>query len=156
MDNLPEVSFSPIGIVRNSVTEKPDQGFDWSNVVSELVIAPALAKGLDGITNFSHIGVIWWPSLATDPGKMALKVKPRGLSQFNKVGVFASRSPYRPNAIAQTVVRLRSRRGNILRVAGLDAVSGTPILDIKPYIPGYDSAEDATAPPWAKHHRPGH
>jgi len=156
VDNLPEVTFKPIGIVINVITEKPEQGFDWSEVVSELVIEPSLAAGLDGITAFSHISVIWWPSLAIDPDKMVLRVRPRGLNQINKVGVFASRSPYRPNAVAQTVVRLRSRRGNVLRVTGLDAVNGTPILDIKPYIPGYDSAEDATAPQWARHHRPGH
>jgi tRNA-Thr(GGU) m(6)t(6)A37 methyltransferase TsaA len=64
------------------------------------------------------------------------------------VGLFATRSPYRPNPVGKAAVRLLQRRGNVLRVRGLDAIDGTPVIDIKPYIPGYDSATDAKAPQW--------
>jgi tRNA (Thr-GGU) A37 N-methylase len=65
-------------------------------------------------------------------------------------GLFAVRTPRRPNPIGKSTVRLLSRRGNILDVQGLDAIDGSLVLDIKPYIPGYDSASDATVPDWVK------
>jgi tRNA-Thr(GGU) m(6)t(6)A37 methyltransferase TsaA len=65
-------------------------------------------------------------------------------------GLFAVRTPNRPNPIGKTTVRLLERRGNILKVQGLDAIDGTPVLDIKPYIPGYDSTSDATVPSWVR------
>ena len=64
------------------------------------------------------------------------------------MGVFATRSPDRPNPIGKATVRLLQRQGNILMVEGLDAIDGTPVIDIKPYIPGYDSVENAKAPSW--------
>jgi tRNA-Thr(GGU) m(6)t(6)A37 methyltransferase TsaA len=64
------------------------------------------------------------------------------------MGVFATRSPSRPNPIGKATVRLLSRRGNILKVRGLDAIDGSPVLDIKPYIPGYDSVKGARVPAW--------
>jgi tRNA (Thr-GGU) A37 N-methylase len=65
-------------------------------------------------------------------------------------GLFAVRTSKRPNPIGKTTVRLLERHGNILKVQGLDAIDGSPVLDIKPYIPGYDSASDATVPDWVK------
>ena len=64
------------------------------------------------------------------------------------MGVFATRSPNRPNSLGKATDRLLERRGNILKVKGLDAIDGTPVLDIKPYIPGYDSVKRAKAPSW--------
>ena len=64
------------------------------------------------------------------------------------MGVFASRSPDRPNPIGQSTVRLRHRQGNLLTVEGLDAIDGTPVIDIKPYIPGVDSVKNAQVPQW--------
>lgn len=66
-------------------------------------------------------------------GTEGLKIHPKGRKEIVKVGLFATRSPNRPNPIGVTVVKLLDRRGNILRVRGLDAINGTPILDIKPY-----------------------
>jgi tRNA-Thr(GGU) m(6)t(6)A37 methyltransferase TsaA len=64
------------------------------------------------------------------------------------MGVFSTRSPHRPNPIGKSTVRLLERRGNILKVQGLDAIDGSPVIDIKPYIPGYDSPKDTKAPSW--------
>jgi tRNA-Thr(GGU) m(6)t(6)A37 methyltransferase TsaA len=66
------------------------------------------------------------------------------------VGVFATRSPARPNPIGLTTVRVLERSRNTLKVTGLDAIDGTPVLDIKPYIPGYDSPTRAKTPSWMK------
>jgi len=64
------------------------------------------------------------------------------------VGRLATRSPSRPNPVGQSVVQLLEQQGNILKVRGLDAIDGTPVIDIKPYIPKYDSAPDARVPEW--------
>ncbi|MGI2336095.1 MAG: tRNA (N6-threonylcarbamoyladenosine(37)-N6)-methyltransferase TrmO [Dehalogenimonas sp.] len=154
MDNELKMDLQPIGWVRSPVKEKPDDGFRWQEIVAEIVIKPELLEGLDGLRDFSHIMVCWWMHQAVDPAKKALKVFPRGRKELPPVGVFASRSPYRPNSIGRATVRLLERRENILVVRGLDAIDGTPILDIKPFIPGYDSPmEGATAPEWATRHR---
>ena len=81
-------------------------------------------------------------------GQLRTKVHPRHRKELPLVGLFASRSPNRPNPVGKATVKLLQRKGNILKVEGLDAVNGSPIIDIKPYIPGYDSADDAKVPPW--------
>ncbi len=82
-------------------------------------------------------------------GEVSLKVHPMGRDEFPLVGLFATRTPNRPNRIGKTTVRLLERRGNILRVKGLDALDGSPIIDIKPYIPR-DDLLDAKVPQWIK------
>jgi len=151
---MEKMILSPIGVVRSEVREKQQPGFDWWSIVSEICIDSELTEGLDGLEEFSHLVVIYWMHLAADKDKMAIKVQPRGRHNLPPVGVFASRSPYRPNPLGKSTVKLLERRGNILKVTGLDALDGTPVLDIKPYIPDYDSVSKATAPPWTKHHRP--
>ena len=148
----PGMTLKAIGVVRNEIKQKPARGFNWREVVSQIIIDSHLAEALDGLDDFSHIIVLYWMHQATDSQKMAIKVHPRGRQDISPVGLFASRSPYRPNPLGKTTVRLLERRGNILRVAGLDAIDGTPVVDIKPYIPDYDSAGDATAPEWTKKH----
>ena len=155
-DKQPGMTLITIGIVRSEVKQKQKPSFNWRQVVSEIVIDDDLAEGLDGLSEFSHIIVLYWMHQAVDSEKMAIKVCPQGRHNLPPVGLFASRSPYRPNPLGKATVRLLERRGNILRVAGLDAIDGTPVLDIKPYIPDYDSAADARAPKWTKHHRPKH
>lgn len=153
MANKPrDMVLKAIGVVRNEVKQKPARGFNWREVVSQIIIDSQLAEALDGLDEFSHIIVIYWMHQATDSQKMAVKVHPRGRQDISPVGLFASRSPYRPNPLGKTTVRLLERRGNILRVGGLDAIDGTPVVDIKPYIPDYDSASDATAPEWTINH----
>lgn len=155
-DKQPGMPLIAIGIVRSEVKQKQKPSFSWRQVVSEIVIDEDLAEGLDGLSEFSHIIVLYWMHQAVDSEKMAIKVCPQGRHNLPPVGLFASRSPYRPNPLGKATVRLLERRGNILKVAGLDAIDGTPVLDIKPYIPDYDSAADARAPKWTKHHRLKH
>ena len=109
-------------------------------------VVPALL-GLDG---FSHVWVLWWFDQNDTPEKRAvLQVHPRGNRNNPLTGVFACRSPARPNLIAVTLCRVLSVKDNIVEVDNIDAFAGTPILDLKPYIPGYDSAK-ATVPGWLK------
>jgi len=144
MNELPGITLKAIGIVRSEIKRR--ERCDAKSVVSEIVLDPSLTEALDNLDEFSHIIVIYWMHQSHEPAPM--KVHPRYRSETSSVGVFASRSPDRPNPIGKTTVRLLERRDNVLKVQGLDAIDGTPVIDIKPYIPGLDSVDDARVPPW--------
>ena len=145
MDNeLPEIRFKAIGVVRNEIKKRGRH--DTGGIVSEIVIDPALTEALDNLDEFSHIIVIYFIHQSHRPAPM--KVHPRYSKEITPVGVFASRSPDRPNPLGKTTVKLLERRDNVLKVQGLDAIDGTPVIDIKPYIPGLDSVDDARVPRW--------
>jgi len=146
-DELPAMHLKAIGVVRNEVKERPPIGFNWADTVSEIEIDARLTKALDGLEEFSHIIVLWWMHRAAS-GEVPLKIHPRGRTELPLTGLFATRTPNRPNRIGEATVRLLQRQGNVLRVQGLDALEGTPVIDIKPYIPGNDSVADSKVPPW--------
>jgi len=150
---LSQVIFKPIGIVSNEVRDKPGADFDWWKIVSRIIIDQSLSDALDSLDEYSHIIVIYWLHKSRVE-KAHLKVHPRGDKSRPLVGLFASRSPHRPNPVGEKTARLLKRQGNILWVEGLDAIDGTPVIDIKPFTPGYDSPEDARIPPWShRQHR---
>lgn len=145
MDNtVPEIKLKQIGIVRNEIKEPTHE--DSSEIISEISIDSSLTEALDDLEKFSHIIVLYWIHRSRRPAPM--KVHPRGKKERALMGVFATRSPSRPNPIGKATVRLLERKANILKVQGLDAIDGSPVLDIKPYIPGYDSVDNAGAPSW--------
>ena len=135
-------------IFRNKVKQNPKPGYDWQEVVSEIVVDSSLTEALDALDEFSHIIILYWLHEVSKTTKLPCKTHPRGKPELPLVGRFATRSPNRPNPIGKATVRLLKRQGNILKVEGLDAIDGTPVIDIKPYIPGYDSVADARVPPW--------
>ena len=147
-DGPDELVLKPIGRVKSPVTARPAADFVWDDIVSEIVIDDSLKEGLDSLEDYSHVIVIFWLHRSLEPDRMALKVHPRRKTDREPVGLFSSRSPYRPNPLGLKVARLLWRRDNVLSVQGLDAIDGTPVLDIKPFIPGYDSPAGATAPQW--------
>jgi tRNA-Thr(GGU) m(6)t(6)A37 methyltransferase TsaA len=106
-------------------------------------------KGLDG---FSHVFVLYWFDKNDTPEKRSiLQVHPRGNKQNPLTGVFACRAPVRPNLIAMSLCRILSVTNEIITVDQLDALDGSPILDIKPYIPSTDSASQSVrVPSWLK------
>jgi len=75
-------------------------------------------------------------------------VHPMGRADIPKTGIFSTCSPARPNPVLATVVRLHARRGNVLEVTGLDAVDGSPLIDIKPYVPSHYPQADVRVPAW--------
>jgi len=117
---------------------------------SELVIFPELQDMLEGIGEFSHIFVLYWAHLVPEARKGTLQVHPMGRRDTPKKGGFATCNPVRPNSILLFPVRLLCRKGNVLVVKGLEALDGSPILDIKPYIKDYHCIESATVPEWMK------
>ena len=140
-----ELILRPIGIVRSRI--EPGAARDATEQVATLQILPAYTEGLDGIEQFSHLTIVYWLNRSQWNGR--LKVHPRGRSDLPLTGVFATRSPVRPNPIAVSVVRLVSRDGNELTVAGLDAFNETPILDIKPFVLGPELLGEVQVPDWA-------
>lgn len=148
-----EYKIKPIAYIYNDLTTKfgvPRQSGLASSLVSEIVFEPEyrVADSLRGITEFSHIWLIWSFSEARR-AEWSPTVRPPRLGGNERVGVFATRSPYRPNSLALSCVKLlrvehKEGKGEILVVSGADLMNGTPIYDIKPYLPYADSIPDAT------------
>ena len=137
---IKEFSFKPIGYVRTDADEDQIRK-DRKSVISE-----ELTEALDGIEDFSHLFIIFYMHKAFTE-QLSLKVHPRGRLDLPLLGVFATRSPYRPNPIGLTLVELIKRNGNKIKVRGLDAINGTPVIDIKPYDP-LDLVLEAHVPEW--------
>lgn len=119
---------------------------------AEVCIFPEFRDGLRGIGDFTHLIVLYWIHLRdNEKERRTLLVFPRRHAVKVETGVFACRSPSRPNPIGLCVVELMKIGECTLTVKGLDALEGSPIIDIKPYIPRADSIPDARIPDWAKH-----
>jgi tRNA-Thr(GGU) m(6)t(6)A37 methyltransferase TsaA len=145
MSKQPALTLAPIGRVVKGPAYPPEPGWEDRDALVE--IDPAWAGALDGVDGFSHIWLLWWLD-AHDAPPGELRVHPERREDIPLVGIFATRSPHRPNPIAMTVVRLLEIDGVRLRVRGLDARQGTPVLDIKPYLRRGDLVPDATMPGW--------
>jgi tRNA (adenine37-N6)-methyltransferase len=116
-----------------------------------VVVLPAYTAALEGIEGFSQIWVIYWFHGNDNPEKRGtLEVHPRRNPANPLTGVFATRSPARPNLLGMQACRLVKREGTRLEVEGLDAWDGSPVLDIKPYLPQLDSHPQAAIPKWAE------
>jgi len=141
------VSVRPIGVVRNGVKQPRMDG--WATVRSDIILRDELTDALDGIEGYSHVIVVFAFDRVPE-SEQRQRVHPRGDLSLPEEGVLATRSQLRPNPLGVSVVRLLRRRRNIIRVEALDAIDGTPVLDIKPYFPNYDAVPDAGIPDWAR------
>lgn len=141
------IEYTPIGVVGCPVTEM-SKG-NWGRIESEIRLDPRYVPGLAGLEGFSHVIVVFHLDRAGafDPAKQLTR-RPRGTESMGEVGVFAQRTKYRPNPVGVTAVELVAIRGNALVVRGLDALDGTPVLDVKPYMPMFDHVADARLPDW--------
>jgi tRNA-Thr(GGU) m(6)t(6)A37 methyltransferase TsaA len=139
MKSFPAIEVNPIGRVRL----QGDRGF--------IDLRPELAPALKGLAGFSHVWVLYWFHENDRPEERAiLQVHPRRNPANPLTGVFATRAPVRPNLIGFTCCRIISVKNNILEVEGLDAREGSPVLDLKPYIPKGDALPEARVPAWVK------
>lgn len=144
------IALRPVGVVRNGVRRpRALSHAGWERVESRIEVAPALAEALRGLDGFSHLIVLTWLHLAAAEPRELLAIHPGGDEQLPLVGVFALRVAGRPNPIGCSVVPLLGVSEATLRVRGLDALDGTPVLDLKPYLPPYDSVPEALLPGWA-------
>ncbi len=168
-ETLELIQLKPIGIVRNQ-NHKASWGSElqaltWQEratmmreqrqSVSEIVVSPEFEEMLIGTEEFSHLMVLYWAHLIPDEKRMAAIIYPLGDHKaFPPVGIFATHSPARPNSILVTSVHLLERKGNILKVTGLDALDGSPVLDIKTHVPG-PVPEEVRTPNWHRKMREG-
>src|SRR6266850_3926292 len=144
--SMHDITLKVIGTVRNGRRSPADQG--WGGVVSTLEIAPEFAAGLEGLEAFSHVIVLFYMHLDPDAEPATLVRRPRGRADMPALGVFAQRGRMRPNPLGVTACEIvRVEPGRVV-VRGLDAVEGTPVLDLKPYFPVLDRREDARVPEW--------
>jgi tRNA-Thr(GGU) m(6)t(6)A37 methyltransferase TsaA len=141
------VSIRPIGVVRNNVKQPRMDG--WAEVRSDILFREELTDALDGIEGYSHVIVVFAFDRVPE-SEQKLRLRPRGDTRFPEQGVLATRSQLRPSPLGVSVVKLLRRRRNVLRVEGLDAIDGTPVLDVKPYFPNYDAVPEAGIPEWAQ------
>ena len=140
-------SIEPIGFVKNSRKKTEDDYL--GGVESEIIISEKIsAESLLGIEEFSHLDIIFYFHLA-DLSKINISAShPRDNKSFPRVGIFAQRKKARPNLLGSTIVKLLSVSGNTLRVSGLDAVDGTPVIDIKPVVREFLPNEEIRQPDW--------
>lgn len=139
--------FEPIGRVCND-RDTMSTG-NWADVESRIELEPVFAKGLAGLGEFSHVVVVFHLDRIPpfEPAKQIAR-NPRGMEDLAPVGVFAQRTKFRPNPIGVTAVTLVSVSDNSITVRGLDALDGTPVLDIKPYIAAFERKDDIRMPAW--------
>ncbi len=132
----------PIGIIHSPFRKKeecPIQGMAAPSASGRIEILPEYKAGLKDVDAFSHLILLY---LFDRAGDMQL-IRPPFLDDTPH-GVFATRHPCRPNGIGFSIVKLDRCRGNILDVSGIDVLDGTPLIDLKPYVPRFDRIDDAS------------
>lgn len=129
----------PIGAIRSPFTDKRQTPIQptRSQAIGQVVVYPEYVEGLQDIEGFSHLILLY--AFHQSEG-YTLRVKPFLDDQWR--GLFATRHPCRPNPIGFSIVRLIARHGNVLEIEGVDVLDGTPLLDIKPYVPDFDMRQD--------------
>jgi tRNA-Thr(GGU) m(6)t(6)A37 methyltransferase TsaA len=135
-----------IGTVKSNAGELVDE--NWGKVISEIHLEPEFSQGLTGLEKFSHALVIFFMDKSSFNPATDLLRHPRGNPDLPLCGIFSQRAKHRPNPIGITAVEILSVKDNILTVKGLDAINGTPVIDIKPYFPVFDRVENAINPDW--------
>jgi len=137
-----------IGVVRAGRQEALDDW--WDKVPGRIELDQNLfgAEALMGLEQFSHVEVLFHFHATAEPVEIAAR-HPRGRQDWPKVGIFAQRAKDRPNRLGATICRIVSVQGTVLEVAGLDAIDGTPVLDIKPYMKGFAPRGEVVEPVWS-------
>jgi len=142
-----EIVVAPVGVVRSRVTEPVDDV--WGGLVSRIELDSSRfgADAVAGLAEFSHVEVVFVFDRVT---KMEYGARhPRGRADWPKVGIFAQRGKDRPNRLGITVCKLRSVKGLAIEVEGLDAIDGSPVVDVKPYMREFGPRGEVRQPKWA-------
>ena len=143
---IPTLTLRPIGFISTAqplkfhAPHQPAETTEARNVL-ELLPVPGFEQALKDVAGCERVWLVWWFHRNTNWRPLVLP--PRGPAQ--RRGVFATRSPHRPNPIGLTPVRLLAVKGRRLELGPCDLIDGTPVFDIKPYVPAYDSFPDASA-----------
>jgi len=141
-----KIELNPISFVQNEITERMDA--QWGNVISTISLPAEYSGAFKGLENFSHVIIVTYLHEAQFEAEKHLLRNPRNDKKYPQVGIFAQRAKNRPNPIGITAVEIEEIHNDNLVVKGLDAINGTPVLDLKPYFPEYDEKKNAKVPQW--------
>ncbi len=144
MSSPEKIILKAIGVVRTAAVGNEVK--DKSRL-SKIIIHEEFTEALVGVSEFSHLFVLFWLHEISDVQRKTLQVHPRGRRDLPLLGVFATRTMFRPNPIGLTLVELVRVESNVLTVRGLDAFDGTAVLDIKPF-DSWDTAKTFKVPSW--------
>lgn len=142
-----EYTIDPVGVVRSSRIEAHDDRWDAEVVTIEL-LPPFDERSVRGLVEFSHCIVVFLFDRASWDSSRMMR-HPRGNSEWPKVGIFAQRAKDRPNRLGVSVCRILAINGSEISVAGLDAIEGTPVVDIKPWMTEFGARGEVSQPRWA-------
>jgi tRNA-Thr(GGU) m(6)t(6)A37 methyltransferase TsaA len=143
-----EISLQRIAVVRNGRASADDD--NWGEIVSEVVLDPSMPEeSLEGIDAFSHVEIVFQFHLVAEEQVVISARHPRDNPDWPKVGIFAQRGRMRPNRLGVSVAKILRREGRSLFVEGLDAVDGTPVLDIKPVMVEFLPRAPVRQPDWS-------
>lgn len=137
-----EIKVFPIGTIQNESKE------------ASIRLAPAYRKGLKGLSGYSHVQVIWWMDRCDTPADRSTLVERKPYTKGpDELGVFALRSPERPNpiAVSNADIAYIDEEAGTVGLSYIDAFSGSAVLDLKPYTPSMDRVENAATPEWCRH-----
>jgi tRNA (adenine37-N6)-methyltransferase len=143
-----KIAINPIGRVVSSRIEPRDDGWDAETATIELS-ERFTADALLGLDEFSHVEVVYQFHLVAEADEVPGSRHPRDRADWPRVGIFAQRGRVRPNRIGVTVCSILAVEGTSVRVRGLDAVDGTPVLDLKPFMPEFGPRGDVVSPRWS-------
>jgi tRNA-Thr(GGU) m(6)t(6)A37 methyltransferase TsaA len=143
------LTLRPIGVVRSSRADALDD--DWDAVTAEIVLDPDVVSpdSVAGLADFSHVEVVFVFDQVADADIETGARHPRGNPDWPKVGILAQRARMRPNRLGITACRLAGVDGLTVRVTGLDAIEGTPVVDLKPVMQEFLPRGEVSQPAWA-------
>jgi tRNA (adenine37-N6)-methyltransferase len=142
-----DIVLRPIAFIKNTRTDFSDDY--WGSVISEIELAENIpADAFNGIDEFSHLEIIFHFN-QSDKSKIVFSGHPRGNKNWPNAGIFAQRKKDRPNSLGLTIVELVKREGNKIWVKYLDAIDGTPIVDIKPVMKEFLPLKEIKQPKWS-------
>ena len=141
-----EISIHPIALVANSRLEPTDD--HWANTVSEITLLPHIpTEAFDRLEDFSHLEIIYYFD-QVEKNDIVFSGHPRGNRAYPKVGIFGQRKKDRPNQLGLCTVELLEHHDRSIRVKFLDAINGTPVLDIKPVFKEFTAKQEIRQPAW--------
>jgi tRNA-Thr(GGU) m(6)t(6)A37 methyltransferase TsaA len=143
-----DVTLQPVAIVRGGRQEPTDDGWESETCRIELV-APFDGRSLVGLDEFSHVDVVFVFHLVDEASVVTDTRRPRGRADWPEVGIFAQRGRVRPNRLGVSTCEIESVENDVIVVRGLDAIDGSPVLDIKPHMSGFRPRSPVTEPNWA-------
>lgn len=144
-----KITIEPIAFVINRRHLIQDD--EWGDVISDVQLVSTLSEeSLRGLETFSHVEVIFYFDKVAEEKIQYGSRHPRNNTLWPQVGIFAQRGKNRPNRLGATIAKVIERKGNILTLQGLDAIDGTPVLDIKPVMQEFLPREEIQQPRWSK------